>query len=123
MPLMGHVVNAIFHTFIISHPLPQQHLVSTEAVLDVLWCTIARVVLVLTTVVLVVEVLGVVASLALSLLTVDVVGTLGLGETVDLSTCEASEELLGELVLDWLAWHKKCHGQLMLATEKGEVNW
>jgi hypothetical protein len=41
--------------------------------------------------------------MTLGLLTVDVVGTLGLGELVDLTTDDAGEELLGELVVDGLA--------------------
>lgn len=62
------------------------------------------VVLVVLAVVLVVELLDVLPGLALGLLTVDEVGTLGLGETVNLTASEAGEELLGEAVRDGLAW-------------------
>jgi hypothetical protein len=57
------------------------------------------VVLVVLAVVLVVELLG----LVLGLLAVEEVLALGLGEAVDFTTGEASEELLGELVGDGLA--------------------
>jgi len=50
-----------------------------------------------------VHVHGVVLSIALGTLTVKEVLALGLSEFVDLSTGEASEELLGELVRDRLA--------------------
>jgi len=43
-------------------------------------------------------------SLALSLLLVKPILSLGLGELVDLSTSEASEEFLGKLVGHGLAW-------------------
>jgi hypothetical protein len=62
------------------------------------------VVLVVLAVVLVVELLGVLLGLVLGLLAVEEVLALGLGEAVDFTTGEASEELLGELVGDGLAW-------------------
>lgn len=52
---------------------------------------------------LVVELLSVLSSVALGLLFVDVVKTLGLDELVNLSTSKGSNELLGELVVDRLA--------------------
>ena len=55
-------------------------------------------------VLLIIHVLNVVTCLALGLFTVDPVGTLGLGELIDLSTCETDEELLGELVGNGLAY-------------------
>jgi fluoride ion exporter CrcB/FEX len=64
---------------------------------------LVRVVLVLATVVLVVELLGVTPGVTLGLLAVNVVGALGLGETVDLTTGEASEELFSEAVGNSLA--------------------
>ena len=74
-------------------------------VTEVLWCvTVVWVVLVILTVVLVVELLRSLLGLMLGLLTVEVVLALGLGESVDLNTSEASDELLGELVRDWLAY-------------------
>ena len=54
-------------------------------------------------VVLVVHVLDVLPGVVLGLLTIDEVHSLGLGELVDFSTCETDEELLGELVGNWLA--------------------
>ena len=68
-----------------------------------MWLLLVRVVLVLAAVVLVVKLLGVAPGVTLGLLAVNVVGTLGLGETVDLTASEASEELLGEAVRDGLA--------------------
>lgn len=47
--------------------------------------------------------LGVLTSLMLGPLAVNVVKPLGLAELVDLSTGKASEEFLGELVADGLA--------------------
>jgi hypothetical protein len=78
--------------------------VAAEALLKVtVRLLILGVVLVVLAVVLVVELLGVLAGLALSLLAVNVVGTLGLGKTVDLAASEAGEELLCEAVRDGLA--------------------
>ena len=81
------------------------HLPATEALLQVtVRLLLVRVVLVLAAVVLVVELLGVTPGVTLGLLAVDVVGALGLGETVDLTTGEASEEFLCEAVRDCLAY-------------------
>jgi hypothetical protein len=55
-------------------------------------------------VVFVVHALSVLLCLTLSLLLVEPVLALGLGELVDFGSCEASEKLLGELVGDWFAW-------------------
>lgn len=54
-------------------------------------------------VVLIIQVLRLLLGLVLRLFTVDEVQSLGLGEFVDLRTRETDEELLGELVRDWLA--------------------
>lgn len=62
-----------------------------------------RVILVLATVVRVVELLRLLLRLVLGSLAVKEVLALGLGELVDLSTGEARNELLGELVRDWLS--------------------
>jgi len=59
--------------------------------------------LLLLTVVLVVHLAGILAGLTLGTLAVDVVGALGLAELVDLTTGDAREHLLGELVVDGLA--------------------
>jgi len=83
-----------------------QYLVTAEAVLDMAWSILlVGVVLVVLTVVLVVEVLSTLLGLVLGLLAVDEVLALGLGKTIDLSARETSEELLGELVADRLAWY------------------
>lgn len=52
---------------------------------------------------LIVHVLGTLTSMMLGLLTVDPVGTLGLGKFVDFSTGKTSKELLGKGVVDRLA--------------------
>jgi hypothetical protein len=64
---------------------------------------LAGVVLVVVAVVLVIQVLGVASGIVLGTLAVDEVGSLGLGQLVNLGGSEASEELLGELVGDGLA--------------------
>lgn len=60
--------------------------------------------LIILAVVLIVHLLSVALGLTLSLLSVDPVGTGRLGEAVDLSTGDTSEELLGEGVGDGLAY-------------------
>lgn len=67
---------------------------------------LVRVVLIVLAVVLIVHLLGVLRGLALGTLAVDVVGALGLAELVDLTASEAGDELLGELVGDWLAYER-----------------
>lgn len=52
---------------------------------------------------LVVHGLSIALGVALGLLTVDEVHSLGLSELVDFSTGDTDEELLGELVGNWLA--------------------
>jgi hypothetical protein len=52
---------------------------------------------------LVVQVLNILLGVVLSLLAVNEVQALGLGELVDLSTGNTNKELLGELMGDWLA--------------------
>lgn len=86
-------------------PFTIVHLPAAEALLKVaMRRLLVRVVLVLTTVVLVVKLLGVAPGVTLGLLAVNVVGALGLGETVDLTASEASKNLLGKSVRDSLAW-------------------
>ena len=63
-----------------------------------------RVILILSTVVLVIKVFSILLSMVLSLLAVDEIHSLCLGQLVYLCACEADEELLGELVGDWLSW-------------------
>ena len=81
-----------------------RHLPLTEVVLHLtVRAVLVGVEVVVVAVVLVVELLGILAGLALGLLAVDVVGTLGLGKTVDLTASETGEELLCEAVRDGLA--------------------
>lgn len=68
------------------------------------WAALAGIVLVVLTVVVVVHALSILLGLVLGLLAVGEVHALGFGELVDLSTGDASEKLLGELVRDGLAW-------------------
>lgn len=63
----------------------------------------SRVVLIHVAVLLLVQVLGLLLGVPLSLLAVEVVKALGLKELVDLSAGDAGEHFLGELVLDGLA--------------------
>lgn len=82
---------------------PFYNLVATEAILDVVRSAVLGSVLILTTIVLVVELLSILLGTVLGPFAVDPVGALGLGELVDLGAGEASEELLGEGVGDVLA--------------------
>lgn len=78
--------------------------VVAEVVLEALWWTLlVGVVLILTAVVLVVKLLRTALGLVLGLLAVVEVLAVGLGESIDLSTSEAGEKFLSELVGDWLA--------------------
>jgi hypothetical protein len=65
---------------------------------------VVRVPLLLLTVVLVVEVLGVLLGMVVGLDLVVLIETLGFDELVDLGASEAGEELLGEGVGDGLAY-------------------
>jgi len=76
----------------------------TCSYLDALRWALAGVVLVILSVVLVVHLLSILLGLVLGLLTVGKVHALGLSELVDFSTSEASKELLGELVINGLAY-------------------
>ena len=71
------------------------------------WLLLLRVILVVLAVVLVVHRLGTVLGLTLGLLAVDVVGALGLAELVDLAASETGDELLGELVVNGLAYEEE----------------
>ncbi len=55
-------------------------------------------------IVLIIHVLNIFLGVVLSLLTVDEIHSLGLGEFVDLRTGNTDEELLGELVRNWLSY-------------------
>ena len=84
------------------------------------WIILVRVIVVGTLaidVVLVVHVLGILLGLAVGLLSVPLVHTLGLGELVDFTTDNASQEFLGESVGDGLA----CNGNILLASTEVEM--
>lgn len=66
-----------------------------------------RVVLIHVTVLLLVQVLGLLLGVSLGLLAVDVVQALGLEELVDLGAGDTSNHLLSKLVLDGLAYVQK----------------
>lgn len=61
------------------------------------------VVLVILTVLLVIELFGIVLSLSLGFVTVPGISTLGLGQLVGLSSGDASEHLLGRMMANRLA--------------------
>lgn len=63
-----------------------------------------RVILVVLTVLLVVQLLGLPLGMVLGLFPVDKVEALGLEQLVDLGTGKASKDLLGKAVVDSLAW-------------------
>lgn len=63
---------------------------------------------------LLVQVLGLLLGLVLGLLAVEVVHALGLGQLVDLGGGEAGEHLLGELVLNGLAYMLRMRKLAML---------
>jgi hypothetical protein len=99
------------------------HLVVVAAVVVVITTEVAaeallKVAVRLLLVGVVLVVLAVLLGVTLGLLAVDEVGALGLGKTVDLTTSEAGEELLGEAVRYRLAcWS----GQWLMAVYEGEV--
>jgi hypothetical protein len=69
-------------------------------------------------VVLIIHILDILLGVVLGFLAINEVHSLRLGELVDLSTCETDEELLGELVGDWLA----CGSDIVnIGTRKNEL--
>lgn len=72
-------------------------------VVEVGLVSLVGVVLVHITVVLVVHALGLALSVSLGLLSVIHVHALGLSQTVDFTTNDTGQQLLGESVLNWLA--------------------
>jgi hypothetical protein len=71
---------------------------------------LAGVILVVPAVVRVVQLLRLTFGLVLGLLAVNVIGTLGLSETVDFAAGETRDELLGVLVRDGLACEREMWG-------------
>lgn len=84
-----------------SLPIQQGHLpvVITKVLLQITRRTLlTRIILVVPTIVRVIQLLGLTFSLVLGLFPINVICSLGLGETIDFATCETREELFGELV-------------------------
>lgn len=79
----------------------QGHLpvVITKVLLQITRRTLlTRIILVVPTIMRVIQLLGLTFSLVLGLFPINVVCSLGLGETIDFAACETREELFGELV-------------------------
>lgn len=88
----------------------QEHLpvVITKVLLQITRRTLlTRIILVVPTIMRVIQLLGLTFSLVLGLFPINVICSLGLGETIDFAACETREELFGELVGDGLACGKK----------------
>lgn len=84
-------------------PIQQQqgHLpvVITKVLLQITRRTLlTRIILVVPTIVRVIQLLGLTFSLVLGLFPINVICSLGLGETIDFAACETRKELFGELV-------------------------
>lgn len=77
---------------------------SIRTILFIFRCCHLRVVLVVLTVLLVVQLLGLPLGVVLGLLLVDKVESLGLEQLVDFGTSKASKDLLGKAVVDSLAY-------------------
>lgn len=96
---------------LIISPIQQEHLpvVITKVLLQITRRTLlTRIILVVPTIMRVIQLLGLTFSLVLGLFPINVICSLGLGETIDFAACETREELFGELVGDGLAcWKKK----------------
>ena len=82
----------------------ERHLVATELTVEAVWSLVVGAVLVLTSIVIVIHLLSILASLMFGLFPVPSIGTFGLGELVNFSTGEASEKFFGECMVDFLAW-------------------
>lgn len=87
-----------FANLAMPHSLPNPHLVVEVWSVSLVW-----VVLIILTVVAIIHSLGLLSCMSLGLLTVKLVHTLRLSKSVDLTTGEASEKLLGKGVVDCLA--------------------
>lgn len=59
---------------------------------------LTRIILVVPTIMRVIQLLGLTFSLVLGLFPINVICSLGLGETIDFAACETREELFGKLV-------------------------
>lgn len=88
-----------FYSIIV--PIQQGHspVVITKVLLQITRRTLlTRIILVVPTIMRVIQLLGLTFSLMLGLFPINVICSLGLGETIDFATCETREELFGELV-------------------------
>lgn len=105
----------LFYSIIV--PIQQGHLpvVITKVLLQITRRTLlTRIILVVPTIMRVIQLLGLTFSLMLGLFPINVICSLGLGQTIDFAACEAREELFGELVGDGLAcWKKKVKCELV----------
>ena len=87
----------------------QQHLCfpkpTTLVILEIGSVSLVGIVLIGALIVLIIHVLSMLSSTLLCLIRVILVHALGLGELVNLTSNEASEKLLGELMGDCLSWN------------------
>jgi len=91
----------LFCSSLIISPIQQGHLpvVITKVLLQITRRTLlTRIILIVPTIMRVIQLLGLTFSLVLGLFPINVVCSLGLGETIDFAACETREELFGELV-------------------------
>lgn len=98
--LQSKEISPVLFSSLIS-PIQQGHLpvVITKVLLQITRRTLlTRIILVVPTIMRVIQLLGLTFSLVLGLFPINVVCSLGLGETIDFATCETREELFGELV-------------------------
>lgn len=89
----------LFYSIIV--PIQQGHLpvVITKVLLQITRRTLlTRIILVVPTIMRVIQLLGLTFSLVLGLFPINVICSLGLGETIDFATCETRKELFGKLV-------------------------
>lgn len=86
----------LYHRPYTTRTLP---VVITKVLLQITRRTLlTRIILVVPTIMRVIQLLGLTFSLMLGLFPINVVCSLGLGETIDFAACETREELFGELV-------------------------
>lgn len=89
----------LFYSIIV--PIQQGHLpvVITKVLLQITRRTLlTRIILVVPTIMRVIQLLSLAFSLVLGLFPINVVCSLGLGETIDFAACETRKQLFGKLV-------------------------
>lgn len=94
-------ISSVLFFYSIIVPIQQGHLpvVITKVLLQITRRTLlTRIILVVPTIMRVIQLLGLTFSLVLGLFPINVVCSLGLGETIDFAACETRKELFGELV-------------------------